>query len=394
LRLTGLELPISEMAAILERLGFELAVVAGNSNEVVVKVPSFRPDIAGKADLVEEIVRIAGLDRIVPQPLPRAPEVTGRTLTPLQKRARTARRTLAAAGLVEAVSFSFVSHEAAQAFGGGGEALSLLNPIAADLSDMRPSLLPGLVGAAQRNADRGFGDLALFEVGPVFLGTAETQQKLAAAAIRRGAAKPSGTGRHWQGGATRVDVFDAKADMLALLSALGITASQAQLDATGPAWFHPGRCGTLRLGPKIALGHFGELHPAVLEAMKAQGPIVAFELHLDDIPAPKSKATKAKGRLELSEFMPVQRDFAFLADVQIAAGDLVRAAQGADRMLITDVGVFDLFEGAGIPTGKKSIAIAVTLQPRERTLTETDIDAVAKKIIMEVGRKTGATLRG
>jgi phenylalanyl-tRNA synthetase beta chain len=394
LRLTGLELPISEMAAILERLGFELAVVAGNSNEVVVKVPSFRPDIAGKADLVEEIVRIAGLDRIVPQPLPRAPEVTGRTLTPLQKRARTARRTLAAAGLVEAASFSFVSHEAAQAFGGGGEALSLLNPIAADLSDMRPSLLPGLVAAAQRNADRGFGDLALFEVGPVFLGTAETQQKLAAAAIRRGAAKPSGTGRHWQGGATRVDVFDAKADMLALLSALGVTASQAQLDATGPAWFHPGRCGTLRLGPKIALGHFGELHPAVLEAMKAQGPIVAFELHLDDIPAPKSKATKAKGRLELSEFMPVQRDFAFLADVQIAAGDLVRAAQGADRMLITDVGVFDLFEGAGIPTGKKSIAIAVTLQPRERTLTETDIDAVAKKIIMEVGRKTGATLRG
>jgi phenylalanyl-tRNA synthetase beta chain len=395
-RLTGLELDSSEMAGILESLGFELANIAGNAGELVVKAPSFRPDIEGKADIVEEIVRIAGLERVPPAIMPRGSshQVAGPVLTPLQRRVRSARRALAANGLVEAVTWSFVSRERAQMFGGGGASLALANPIAPELSDMRPSLLPGLIAAAQRNADRGHGDVALFEVGQIFLSDREDGQKIAAGAIRRGLAKEKGIGRHWSMPPKAVDLFDAKADAFALLSVLGVPAGNLQLGTGGPAWFHPGRSATIQLGPKNVIGAFGEIHPGTLEAIGAEGPIAGFELHLDDIPAPKLRSTKAKSKLDLPEFMPVQRDFAFLADCSVKAADIVKAAASAERALVQHVSVFDVYEGKGIPEGKKSVAISVTLQPRERTLTEAEIDAAAGKIVAEVTKKTGASLRG
>ena len=395
-RLTGLELDSPEMAGILESLGFELANFASNAGEVAVKVPSFRPDVEGTADLVEEIVRIAGLDRVVSAPLPResAPHAGVPVLTPLQKRVRSAKRALAANGLVEAVTWSFVSRQRAMMFGGGASSLALANPIAPELSDMRPSLLPGLIAAAQRNADRGHGDVALFEVGQIFLSDDAEGQKIAASAIRRGMAKETGTGRHWSMPSAGVDLFDAKADAFALLSALGVPSRGLQLISGGPAWFHPGRSATLQLGPKNVIGAFGEIHPRHLEAIGAEGPVAGFELLLNDIPAPKLRSTKTKPKLELSEFMPVQRDFAFLTDRTVKAADILKAAASADRALVADAGVFDVYEGKGIPEGKKSVAISVTLQPREKTLTEAEIDAAAGKIVAEVAKKTGASLRG
>jgi phenylalanyl-tRNA synthetase beta chain len=394
-RLTGLALPTSEMAATLEKLGFALAAVESNSNLVMVKAPSWRPDIAGKADIVEEIVRIAGLDRIAAQPLPREEaHIAVPVLSLMQKRTRAAKRALAANGLVEAVTWSFLSHEQAMLFGGGGEELVLVNPIAADLSDMRPSLLPGLMMAARRNADRGFGDLALFEVGQIFKGAEPADQRIAASGIRRASARLAGPGRHWATGSGSVDIFDAKADAFALLNALGVPLGGLQIMPAGPTWFHPGRCGSLQFGPKNIIGHFGEIDPRVLEALDVAGPLVGFELALDDIPAPKSKPTKTKPKLELSDFMPLERDFAFIVDRNVKAAELVKAAQGADKVLITEVMVFDVYEGKGIPEGKKSIAIAVTLQPHEKTLTEAEIDAIAGKIVADVTKKTGAHLRG
>jgi phenylalanyl-tRNA synthetase beta chain len=268
-------------------------------------------------------------------------------------------------------------------FGGGGAALALANPIAPELSDMRPSLLPGLIAAAQRNADRGYGDVALFEVGQIFSSDREDGQKIAASAIRRGLAKETGPGRHWSLAPAGVDPFDVKADAFALLSALGVAAGGVQLVSGGPAWFHPGRSATIQFGPKNVIGAFGEIHPRTLEAIGAEGPVAGFELLLDDIPAPKLRLTRTKPKLELPEFMPVQRDFAFLVDQSVKAADIV-----------TDIGVFDVYEGKGIPEGKKSVAISVTLQPREKTLTEAEIDAAAGKIIAEVTKKTGASLRG
>jgi phenylalanyl-tRNA synthetase beta chain len=395
-RLTGLELDSSEMVGILESLGFELADFAGTTGEVVVKAPSFRPDIEGTADLVEEIVRIAGLDRVLPVQMPRAhgQDVAGPVLTPLQKRVRSATRALAANGLVEAMTWSFVSRQRALMFGGGASSLALVNPIGPELSDMRPSLLPGLIAAAQRNADRGHGDVALFEVGQIFLSDDAEGQKIAASAIRRGMAKEEGTGRHWSMPSAGIDLFDAKADAFALLSALGVPPRGLQLISGGPAWFHPGRSATLQLGPKNVIGAFGEIHPRTLEALGAEGPVVGFELLLNDIPAPKLRSTKSKPKLELPEFMPVQRDFAFLADRTVQAADIVKAAASAERALVADAGVFDVYEGTGIPEGKKSVAISVTLQPREKTLTEAEIDAAAGKIVAEVAKKTGASLRG
>jgi phenylalanyl-tRNA synthetase beta chain len=395
-RLTGLELDKSEMSGILEALGFEFTNSAGAAGEVAMKPPSFRPDVVGTADLVEEIVRIAGLDRVAPVQVPRAhgQHVAGPVLTPLQKRVRSAKRALAANGLVEAVTWSFVSRRRALMFGGGASSLALANPIAPDLSDMRPSLLPGLIAAAQRNADRGHGDVAIFEVGQVFLSDDVEGQKIAASAIRRGMAKETGTGRHWSVPSAGVDLFDAKADAFALLSALGVPPGGLQLIPGGPAWFHPGRSATLQLGPKNVIGAFGEIHPRNLEALAAEGPVAGFELLLNDIPAPKSRSTKTKPKLELPEFMPVQRDFAFLADRTVKAADIVKAVASAERELVAYASVFDVYEGKGIPEGKKSVAISVTLQPREKTLTEAEIDAATGKIVAEVTKKTGASLRG
>jgi phenylalanyl-tRNA synthetase beta chain len=254
--------------------------------------------------------------------------------------------------------------------------------------------LPGLISAAKTNLARGFGDVALFEVGQVFKSDEADGQFVTAAGLRRGTARPGGAGRDWSDKAAPVTLFDAKADVLALLAALGVAPGAAQIVPGGPDFLHPGRSAALQFGPKNIVGWFGELHPRVLEAFDATGPLVAFEITLDLIPPPKARAVKAKPKLDLPEFQPVERDFAFIVDQSVRAADLIKAAQGADRNLIVTVGVFDLYAGPGVPEGKKSVALNVTLQPREKTLTDAEIDAVAQKVVAEASKKTGAVLRG
>ena len=389
-RLAGIKLPLTEVRRVLQKLGF---FAVGQGERVKVAVPSWRPDVQGRADLVEELVRIVGVDQVPSTPFLRGEHARKAVLTPIQNRTRKAKRALAARGLTEAVTWSFVSKREAELFGGGSAALALANPIAAELSDMRPSLIAGLVMAAQRNADRGAGNVALFEVGQIFKGDKPEDQLTAACGLRRALATANGIGRHWSSPAKPVDVFDAKADAFAVLAAVGAPMQALQVLTDGPAWFHPGRSGTIQIGPQNILGTFGELHPRAIEALKADGPLVAFEVILEKIPELKTKATRAKPVLELSAFQPVERDFAFVVDNAIKVTDIVRAAQSVDKMLITNVTVFDVYEGKGIEPGKKSIAIAVTMQPREKTMTDAEIDALGQRIVAEITKKTGGTLR-
>jgi phenylalanyl-tRNA synthetase beta chain len=320
--------------------------------------------------------------------------VNGRILTPLQIRTRAARRALAVRGMMEAITWSFIPAKHAALFGGGKPELRLANPIAADMSDMRPSLLPGLLAAAQRNADRGIADVALFEVSGSYEGDTPDKQRRVAAGVRRGTAKLEGSGRNWAGNAQAVGVFDAKADALAALEAAGAPVDKLQVEAGGPDWYHPGRSGTIKLGPKTVLGTFGEFHPRTLEALDVDGPVCGFEVFIDAVPEPKQKATRTKPRLDLSAFQAVKRDFAFVVDRTVEAGSLVRAAAAADRKLVTGVSVFDVFEGASIGEGKKSIAVEVAIQPVERTLTDEDFEALAGRIVENVKKQTGGVLRG
>ena len=389
-RLAAIDVPPAEMRRILGHLGF---MMAGSGPIVKVAIPPWRSDVTGKADIVEEIMRIHGVDKVPMTPFPRGDAPRKPILTQIQLRTRRAKRALAARGMVEAVTWSFISKPHAELFGGGQAELALANPIAADLSDMRPSLLPGLVRAAQANADRGFSDLALFEVGQVFKGDRPQDQFMAAAGLRHGMASSKGMGRHWSG-AVVADALDAKADAFAVLAAAGAPIQALQIVSGGPSWLHPGRSGTIQIGPQNILGYFGELHPRAAEALGADGPLLAFEVILDRIPDAKVKATRAKPVLELSAFQPVSRDFAFIVDRSVKSGDLVRAAQNVDKKLISGVTVFDVYEGKGIDDGKKSVAIAVTMQPREKTLTDVEIEAAAAKIVAEVTKKTGGTLRG
>jgi phenylalanyl-tRNA synthetase beta chain len=389
-RLAGIDVPMVEMRRILTHLGF---VMAGSGPVVKIAIPSWRSDVAAKADIVEEIVRIVGVDKVPMTPFDRGEEPRQPVLTPIQLRTRRAKRALAARGMVEAVTWSFIAKQAAELFGGGTSELALANPIAADLSDMRPSLLPGLVAAVQANGDRGFPDAALFEVGQIFKGDKPEDQLTAASGVRHGFASSLGLGRHWSGSKT-ADALDAKADALAVLAAAGTPMQALQIVPGGASWLHPGRSGTIQIGPQNVLGYFGELHPRTLEQLGADGPLMAFEVILERIPAAKQKPTRAKPVLELSAFQPVSRDFAFIVDRAVKAGDIVRAAQGVDRKLITDVTVFDVYEGKGIDETKKSVAIAVTMQPREKTLTDQEIDAVGARIVAEVTKKTGGALRG
>ena len=389
-RLAGFKLPLADVRRVLETLGF---FAAGQSDRVKIAVPSWRPDVHGRADIVEELVRIVGVDQVPSTPFPRGADARKAVLTPIQNRTRKAKRALAARAMMEAVTWSFVSKREAELFGGGSPALGLANPIAAELSNMRPSLIPGLIMAAQRNADRGSADVALFEVGQIFKGDKPEDQVTAATGLRRALAKAPGIGRHWSSKAAPVDAFDAKADAFAVLAAAGAPMQALQVVPGGPAWFHPGRSGTFQIGPQNILGAFGELHPRALAALKAEGPLVAFEVILEKIPEPKAKATRAKPVLELSAFQPVERDFAFVVENSVKAADIVRTAQGVDKKLIVGVTVFDVYEGKGIDPGKKSIAIAVTMQPREKTMTDAEIDALAAKIVAEVSKRTGGVLR-
>ena len=383
--LAGIDVPLGEQKRILTALGFGVTETkAGLSSSV----PSWRPDIHGEADLVEDVARIVGLDNVPLAPMSRPNAVARPVLNPLQKRMVRARRLLAARGFDEAVTWSFLPEAHARLFGGGELSLKLANPISSELSDMRPSLLPNLIAAVSRNVARGFDDVGLFEVGHAYAGDRPKDETLRAAGVRRGKAVP----RHWQGEGRAVDVFDAKADALAVLDAVGAQVATAQVVAEAPPWFHPGRAGTIQMGPKNKLAVFGEIHPRVLAAMDVKGPLVAFEIVLDSIPASRAK-TATRAALRASDLMPVTRDFAFVVDDEIEAQALVKAAKGADKTLISEVSVFDVFADEALGAGKKSLAIEVTLQPHEKTLTDQDLGRLSARIIAEVEKATGGVLR-
>jgi phenylalanyl-tRNA synthetase beta chain len=389
-RLSGLKLETREIKELLAALGIELE---GKGKQLKAAPPSWRPDITGPADLVEEVVRLTGVDSVPATPMAREAGVARPVLTEAQKRQRLTRRVLASRGFVEAVTWSFIAPEHAKLFGGGAGELILSNPISTELAAMRPSLLPGLITAAQRKRDRGFADGALFELGQAYRGAGPSDQFVAASGVRFGRSTLSCSGRHWSGEAPATDVFAAKEDAIAALTALGLDQASLSVTREAPPWFHPGRSGALKLGPKTVLGVFGEFHPDLVAKLGIDPPIAGFELYLDALPAARSKGA-GRLALEASDLQPVRRDFAFLLDQNVPAGEVVRAASSADRLLISDVGVFDVFAGPGVPQGKKSLAIEVTLQPREKTLTDAEIEAVAAKIVVAVTKATGGELRG
>jgi len=378
-KLSGLSVDSARIDAILGDLGFE---VRGE----MVTPPTWRRDVDGKADLVEEVARIEGFAALPSEPLPEMPPVAGGVLTQRQTRMRNARRFLAARGYAEAVTWSFMRGDWARLFGGGDERLRLLNPIASDLEWMRPSILPNLIEAAARNARHGFADAALFEVGPTFQGDEPQDQRTVVAGLI--APHPP---RSWSGGAGD-PLFALKADLMALLEELGAPSLQvAQGQAS--AWWHPGRSARLQLGPKTLVAEFGELHPRVLKALDAEGPMLGFELTLDAIPEPKRKPTKTRAPLALSPLMPLTRDFAFVVDRATPAGELVRPILGADKALIADARVFDVYQGKGVPEAKKSVAVEVTVQPTEKTLTDAEIEALSARIVAAAEKAVGAKLR-
>ena len=384
--LGGIDVPQTEIGKILESLGFTAELVNG---EMRVGVPPWRTDVHGEADLVEEVTRIHGFDEIPSVPMDNPYPIARAVLTTPQRRERDAKRVLAARGLVEVVTWSFTSSTLAQHFGDSNPDLNLANPISSDLDVMRPNLLANLMGACGRNIDRGEAQIALFEVGAVYEGVAPDAQRLVAAGLRHGRV----AARHWAGDGRDADAFDAKADALAVLEALGNAGAAIQTTTGAPSWYHPGRSGMLRLGPKIALAHFGEVHPRVLHELDIEGPLAAFEIFLDALPQAKSKKGYTRARLDASDLPAVHRDFAFLIASGVSADDVVRAAASADKTLITDVSVFDVFEGGSLEAGQKSLAISARLQPTEQTLTEAQIEAVSVKIVNAVEKSTGGRLR-
>ncbi len=380
--LVGMEIAAETQRATLRALGFSI-------DGDMAHPPSWRPDVQGPADLVEEVARIASLTRLQGRPMPRAHEgVPQPILTPMQKREAAARRTCAALGYHECVTYSFIDEAAARMFGGGTDATRLENPISSEMSHMRPDLLPGLLQAAARNQARGFADVALFEVGPAFHGGEPEEQVVQVSGLLVGHTGPKDVHGQRRG----VDLFDAKADAEAVLAALGAPA-KVQVLRGGAGWWHPGRHGRICLGAKKALGVFGELHPKVLRAMDVKGPAMAFTVWPAEVPVPRSAAT-TRAALELADLQAVERDFAFVVDADVEALTLVNAAAGADKVLIDEVRVFDEFVGGSLGEGKKSLAITVRLQPQEKTLTEAEIEAVAGRIVEKVGKATGGVLRG
>jgi phenylalanyl-tRNA synthetase beta chain len=377
--LGGIRIAKAEIISILESLGFTVAQHA----TLHVTPPSWRRDIDGPADLVEEVVRIHGLADVASVPLTRDAAVARPVLSPGQRRARTVRRALAGRGFNECVSFSFIARDQAKLFGGGDEARQLSNPIASDLDALRPSLLPSLLGAASRNAARGFSDLNLFEIGAAFQSGMPGAQTANAAGLIMGAGQ-----RDWTKSGHAADAFDAKGAMLAALEAAMGSALTAPVTAAAPGWFHPGRSGTIALGPKV-IAHFGEIHPKVAAAFDIKLPVAGFEIVLDALPEPKARN---RAPFAPSPFQAIERDFAFVVDRTMAAGELIRAVKNAERTLIDTVSLFDVYEGKGVAEGKKSIAIAVRLQPRDKTLTDAEIDAVAGKIVA-AAVKLGGVLR-
>ena len=378
--LVGMEIPEATQRQTLTALGFRLE---GD----MAHVPSWRPDVMGEADLVEEVARVASLTKLKGIPLPRAAGVGRPVMTPIQRREQAARRTCAALGYNECVTYSFIDQASAALFGGGLDAMRVDNPISSDMSHMRPALLPGLLAAASRNQARGFMDLALFEVGPAFHGGEPEEEHLLVTGLLVGRTGPKDV----QGASRSVDVFDVKADAEAVLAAMGAP-TKVQIHRDADDWWHPGRHGKICLGPKKVLGIFGELHPKVLSAMDVKGPAMAFTLWPQEVPqARKSGATRSA--MAISDLQAVERDFAFVVDVGVEALSVVNAAQGADKTMIENVRVFDEFIGGSLGEDKKSLAITVRLQPKDKTLTDEDIEAVSTKVVEKVLKATGGALR-
>ncbi|MFT3973978.1 MAG: phenylalanine--tRNA ligase subunit beta [Amaricoccus sp.] len=382
--LVGMDIAEPEQLRILDSLGFTV-----DGREVT--PPSWRPDILGDADIVEEIARVASMSRLEGKPLSRPAGVARPIVSPMQRRERDVRRRIAALGFNECVTYSFIDRTAAELFGGGADTVRLENPISSEMSHLRPNLLPGLLRAAARNQARGFADLALFEIGPGFPGGEPGEQMLLACGLRVGATAP----RDPMGTRRPVDLWDAKRDAEAALAAIGAPAS-LMVRRDVPGWFHPGRSALLSLGPKTELAVFGELHPKVLAALDVKGPAVAFAIRLEAVPFPKARAT-TRPPLVASDFQPVERDFAFVLDARVEAEAVLKAARAADKALIEAVSVFDVFDGpkaeAQMGPGKKSLAISVRLAPTDRTLTDAEIDAVAGKVVASVAKATGGSLR-
>ena len=389
-KLSGLDIDLGRQAEILTDLGFR--VDQKSDNEWHVHVPTFRPDIDsdGRADLVEEILRVYGYDNIETVSMPRPAVTAVSPLTVTQQRVSKLRRLLSGRGLSETVTWSFMDHDKARLFGenDNAELLRLTNPISSDLDQMRPSVLPNLLEAAQKNADKSLKNAAFFELGHVYHSLKAEGQKLLATGIRTGQMSD----RHWDQSPRPVDFYDAKADVFAICAAFGLDPSKLPLSTEAPSWYHPGRSAVLRLG-RTELARFGEMHPMILEKLGIKTPAIGFEIFIEAIPVPKNKSTAFKP-IELHSLQPLSRDFAFVVDQAVAADQVVRAAQAADKNLIADANVFDVYSGTGVEEGKKSIAVSVTLQPRDKTLTEDDIEAVSNKIVETVTKKTGAVLRG
>ena len=381
--LGGIDIKAARAAAILGDLGFTVAESGDNTWSVT--VPPWRHDMECEADIIEEILRIHGFDNIPVATLPRPGGVPRHALSPGQRSLRRARRILAARGLDEAVTYSFIASATAARFSDGDDLLELINPISSDMSVMRPSLLAGLLEAAARNQARGLRDFGLFETGPLFHGLKD--QKTGIAGLRTGRTGP----RHWAGGDRDVDAFDAKADAIAVLDAVGVPVERLDATADAEAWFHPGRSGVLRLGP-MALASFGEMHPAILDALDVAAPAVVFELHLEALPRPRTRSP-ARPHLHLSRFQPVRRDFAFLVDPDVPASRVLRAITGTERTLIENVDVFDRYTGSGVADGKVSLAVTVTFQPDKAGLTDDEIEALCGRIVEAVRKRTGGTLR-
>lgn len=384
-KLTGMDVPPDQQARMLQDLGFE--VRQGDIWQVV--APSWRPDIHGSADLVEEITRLVGLDDLPLTPLPNLDRLPKPVLTATQRRNRRLRHMAAGLGLRELVTWSFLSSAHAQKFGGGDTALKLDNPISSDLSDMRPSLIPNLLDVAARNIDRGFDDLALFELGPVYHGRKPEDQAQHFTAILVGKKRPD----RWHGESRDVDVFDAKALAEAMLGDMAVPTANLMLLGGDADCYHPGRFGYLSLGPKNKLGCFGELHPAVLASFGITQRVMVVDLFLDQIPLPKSKGTN-RAKLDRPELQSLRKDMAFILAKDVPAGDVVRAAKAADKQLITEVAIFDVFTGGALDVDEKSLAIRLTLQPQDKSLTDEDIAALLDKVAEKVGASTGGRLRG
>ena len=383
--LTGVKVPEPDCVRILEALGFE---VSGAGEKIECVVPPWRSDVIGEADLVEEIIRVWGFDEIPMVSMINQDVIPQPALSLRQIREGIAKRSLAVRGMAEAVTYSFLSSRDAVLFGGGADDLRLNNPISADLDVMRPSVLPNLISAVGRNSNMGSTDLAIFEVGPQYADATPDGQQMVAGAIRSGKT----SARDWTKSSRPVDLFDIKADALFVLKSLGAPINNLQVDPSGtPSWYHPGRSGAFRLGPKI-LGYFGDIHPKVLSVMDVEGPVVGFEVFMESIPASRSKGP-SRSLLKLDALQPVNRDFAFIVDQELPAEKLIKAAQGADKSLVSAVQLFDEYIGQGIPEGKKSLAIAVTLQPKTQTFTDEELESVSEKIISKIAKDIGGHLR-